>query len=523
MNVKYFILSVFFVLTFSLSKGQNFSKISQENIYHFAMYADALSNGDILILDERLRSYYSNSGLFPELSNLVNDLNDVENTLHKIQKLNSKLEIVKEVTFKSNTDSLSWVLNFQIDEPDNEIVVLVANIMADTTKFYMHWYNLDLKQRHTLAVPSEYRLSSNWVDGWHFIINENNNIVYPGRNGFHEFNRFGENINSYYYTFNEVYGPPSPFIIQNSLGGYFSTNPQLKNYSSFNANLEFIEGVDYHNLQEPRISVRRDCNRLAISTNKETAYVTAFVRIKELEPCDTTMAGIFHYDEFVYKYNLIEPDIPELFFVDTTDNCNYSRYGVFAIDLFHDDYIYYSHSDKDCGFIAPPAYDPTCYVTYITLKCLDEAGNLRWSKYLGGDAAYLPQGVVATPDSGVVVFVLRHHPDENERYAADIYAAKFDKNGQSVDLPNAGLVAVNEVNLNNKIKVYPNPVIDYFIVEGIKPSKQNIIKLYNSTGQLILNKNIVGEKIDVSSLQKGYYTYAIFKDVVLTKAGKLLK
>jgi len=520
MNYNFLLLISFFFLTISHSNGQDFFKFNEENTFN--TYGDALENGRILLLTMHVNGYYSLGGRgFPKYEHFVEEFYDTTYDFNKLYLLDSELSIEKELNFQSNLDSINWVLNFQVDEPDNELVVLVANLMADTTKFYMHWYNLDLQLQHSLTIPTAYKPLANWFFGWHFIINSNNNIAYTGTNGFHEFDKYGTKVNTYLATGKEVYGPPSPYLVQNSVGGYFSTSPQLYNYTSFNPDLSFIEGVNYRNLQEPRRNVSTDCKRFAVNTSNEKAYITGFVRIEE--SCDTTDIGIFRRGEFVYKYNLIEPDIPTVFFVDTPAQCNYNRYGQFAIDLFYDDHIYYSHSDKDCGFIAFPGQEPTCFETYITVKCLDDKGNLRWKKYLGGDAAYLPQGVVATPDSGVVVFVLRHHPDENFRYEADIYVAKFDKHGNPVELPTAGLVPVNEVLLNNTIKVYPNPVSNYLIVEGLQFDKQAEIKIYNSLGQLVFNEKVNNNKINLHHLQNGYYTYAIFEEAYLIKADKVLK
>lgn len=507
-------------MTISQTNGQDFYKFSGGNTYN--SYADALSNGKVFLLTMHTNSYYSlGGGVFPKYEDFLNEISGLIYDFNKLYLLNDKLSIEKELNFQSTLDSINWVLNFQVDEPDDEMVVFVANLMTDTTKFYMHWYNLELELQHSLPIAAEYNPLASLFFGWHFIINNDNNIVYTGKYGFHEFDRYGTEINVYYATGNEVYGPPSPYIVQSSLGGYFSTEPQLFNYTSFNPDLSLIEGVGYYAIQEPRRSVRKDCKRLALDNNKENAYITGFVRIRE--PCDTASIGLFQYAEFVYKYDLIEPGVPSVFFVDTTNQCNYNRYGQFAINLFYDDHIYYSHSDKDCGFIAPPGADPTCYETYITLKCLDNEGNLRWKKYLGGDAAYLPQGVVATPDSGVVVFVLRHHPDENKRFAADIYVAKFDKHGNPVNLPNAGLVPISEVELNTTIKVFPNPVTNYIYIEGLQPSTKNKIKLYNNVGQLIFNNEVVDNTVNLHHLKKGYYTYAILNNKGLLKGGKILK
>jgi len=519
---NYLLIFSILILTLSFAKGQDFSPLLQKRTNEIAAFSDGISNGDLYLLEQQTNSYYNLGGGFePVYEKIVDQLEEIEYCFNKLYLFNVDLEIKKEIHFKSNSDSISWALNFQIDEPDDDLVVLVANIQADSIKFYMHWYNLYMEHQHTLAVPAEFQLSANWIGGWNFIINDNNNIVYTGLNGVSEFNKYGKKINSYQFTGEEIDGPLSPFFIQNKRGEYFSAVPQGWGYTFFNQDLSFKQGHNYI-FEDPVYKVLRDCSRLALDNKKEVAYLTGFLKIRE--PCDIGIPRPFRYGEFIYKYDLLEPQNPGVFFIDTPYHCQYKRYGQFAIDLFKDDYIYYSHSDKDCGFIAAPNEIVSCYDTFITLKCLDDEGNLRWSKYLGGDAAYLPQGVVATPDTGVVVFVLRHHPEENERFEADIYVAKFDKLGNPVNLPNAGgLVPINEFALNNTIKVYPNPISNYLIVEGLTPTNQNNLKLYNNVGQLVVNKNLIDNKINLHHLQKGYYTYAILNNEGLIKAGKVLK
>jgi len=89
--------------------------------------------------------------------------------------------------------------------------------------------------------------------------------------------------------------------------------------------------------------------------------------------------------------------------------------------------------------------------------------------------------------------------------------------------PDYVIYATNEVLLNNTIKVYPNPVTNYLIVEGLQFDKQAEIKIYNSLGQLVFNEKVSNNKINLHHLQNGYYTYAIFEEAYLIKADKVLK
>lgn len=82
-----------------------------------------------------------------------------------------------------------------------------------------------------------------------------------------------------------------------------------------------------------------------------------------------------------------------------------------------------------------------------------------------------------------------------------------------------GTLSTNEVTKEkNGIGIYPNPVNDILYVTNV--SDKSAYKIYSVAGQLIVNGNISGGKITVSSLLKGNYVITIEekgKDVFTSK------
>jgi hypothetical protein len=80
---------------------------------------------------------------------------------------------------------------------------------------------------------------------------------------------------------------------------------------------------------------------------------------------------------------------------------------------------------------------------------------------------------------------------------------------------------VPESVLQSQISLYPNPVSDILKIENNNGFLIKSIKLYNSLGQLVLEKN-EGNQIDVSGLANALYLVEIETDKgVVTK--KIMK
>ena len=85
------------------------------------------------------------------------------------------------------------------------------------------------------------------------------------------------------------------------------------------------------------------------------------------------------------------------------------------------------------------------------------------------------------------------------------------------------VVDINELKINKSLKIYPNPATTQITIEfqSIAGSKQSIVEIYSSMGQLVFKSAIQNPKssIDVSGFTKGLYLIKVLSggDVVVSK------
>ena len=90
----------------------------------------------------------------------------------------------------------------------------------------------------------------------------------------------------------------------------------------------------------------------------------------------------------------------------------------------------------------------------------------------------------------------------------------------STDLECQGLFVENYVNIISKIGVYPNPVEDVMVFNGVDDTFQ--LKLFSMEGKLILKKDNCSKELNISHLQSGVYLYHISNNQIVEN-GKLIK
>ena len=75
----------------------------------------------------------------------------------------------------------------------------------------------------------------------------------------------------------------------------------------------------------------------------------------------------------------------------------------------------------------------------------------------------------------------------------------------------------------NDIALYPNPVNDMLVIEGILD--QYTIEIYSNQGQLMLSRALNGPRnvLDMTSLDRGMYFLKIYSGDTLVKIEKVLK
>ncbi len=71
---------------------------------------------------------------------------------------------------------------------------------------------------------------------------------------------------------------------------------------------------------------------------------------------------------------------------------------------------------------------------------------------------------------------------------------------------NSGTTAVENISLE-EYSIYPNPVINYLSIDGLNENAD--VAIYDLTGKLIYNSELINSQIDVSNFQSGLYTMKI--------------
>ena len=114
-----------------------------------------------------------------------------------------------------------------------------------------------------------------------------------------------------------------------------------------------------------------------------------------------------------------------------------------------------------------------------------------------------------TADSVVNVydFVLEHVP--NTHLTNDWIIKLTDVWGYTVQGQFSGVNTENMEVLAPKLKIYPNPVSNFLMIDLNNKNELSIVKIYDIYGQIAIAERITKNKINVSSLNSGIYFISI--------------
>lgn len=219
----------------------------------------------------------------------------------------------------------------------------------------------------------------------------------------------------------------------------------------------------------------------------------------------------------LYKHKL-NSDTAIVVFVDSTE-VEDAQVSTNSIDLIDTNFIYSSSHFGGCTILS--GYN--CQAT-IKIYCNNSAGDLKWTKSIGGDGNNKLCNLYATPDSGLFVLFYRFVEEDSLR-KGDMYWVKYDKFGnEEPDYLNEFYLSKPEVEKPfSDINVFPNPTTSILNFEGIPSNQPSQIKIYNTVGQLVYHSLISDSEIDISGLSHGTYFYQIQSSKGLLKTGKLIK
>jgi hypothetical protein len=154
--------------------------------------------------------------------------------------------------------------------------------------------------------------------------------------------------------------------------------------------------------------------------------------------------------------------------------------------------------------------------SWFYLNHVDTLLNLKWQKYYGGDKNYAMFGLLATKDSGCLMYGATYNWQKYD-YQRDVYAIKVNNKGLLLGTDNSLKKVAKEVIL------YPNPGIDKIVVES--GLKNLVVSFFDINGRCILKQQIQSmvESLDVSELVPGIYFYRFTDGEKVVETGKWIK
>ena len=100
--------------------------------------------------------------------------------------------------------------------------------------------------------------------------------------------------------------------------------------------------------------------------------------------------------------------------------------------------------------------------------------------------------------------------DLNGKSLGTILSSKVLNAPQKAMLFSTSTAGINNIEVNSKVRIYPNPTTGFFVIETILTEKQ-LLQLFNITGKLMLSQILQNGRstVDVSNLAQGVYNVCI--------------
>jgi len=177
---------------------------------------------------------------------------------------------------------------------------------------------------------------------------------------------------------------------------------------------------------------------------------------------------------------------------DTNEYC----YNYKSLDYFDKNNIYITATSN---FTVGSLYQE--YDNEVLVVNLDSTLTPRWEKYIGGDAYYNVFNLTALQDGGVVL-ACRRYDYREQTGEMDVCLFRLDAEGN--------LMASTELHPHSSgFEIYPNPVHDRLYINGLRSYRDAEVKVYNASGQLMLQETLQTDYLNVASLPKGFYLLKI--------------
>ena len=232
--------------------------------------------------------------------------------------------------------------------------------------------------------------------------------------------------------------------------------------------------------------------------------------------------------EYLNDTTLIISGIEQGYYEDLrvqTVNINDSGNNYIDFSSYSNNNYYYSSSHSNGlsinnsniylgGYKKPNYYTNITDTTWFYLIKLNTNLTPIWEKYIGGNAHYKSQSILATNDGGCIMVGTRHDHTVQTYDEVDIYVVKVASDGT--------IMWEKEININPKINIFPNPGTD--IININSDTDYSNFYLYDMFGKIVISENTKAKTINTSRLQNSIYIYRITNTQgEVLKTGKWVK
>ena len=147
-----------------------------------------------------------------------------------------------------------------------------------------------------------------------------------------------------------------------------------------------------------------------------------------------------------------------------------------------------------------------------SLISTDTTLNIRFHKFISSNNYFAITSAIPTLDTGYIMIIIVGGENTSTRII------KFDKYG------NYETTTISETIKISDFSVYPNPASDILRIQKSEQVEQADFVLYNTVGQVIMQKNITEKntEIDISSLPEGIYIYNFLEQNKIVDRGKII-
>jgi hypothetical protein len=156
--------------------------------------------------------------------------------------------------------------------------------------------------------------------------------------------------------------------------------------------------------------------------------------------------------------------------------------------------------------------------SWFYLNHVDTTLEIIWQKYYGGDKNYCIFGMIATKDSGCLMYGATYDW-QKEDYQRDVYAIKVNKQGMllSTGTPLQG-IAKDAI-------VYPNPGTDHLVIQSGPQVSGAEFRMLSINGMQVVSKKLTGRKVIVNTqdFSSGTYVWQIVLNDRVIETGKWIK